>query len=55
MSFRNKRGNRYLFRFIFKKYEYVYPAGGASNNAIKIGVTDLEKVLNNPKWVDVTK
>lgn len=38
-----------------KKYEYVYPACGQINNAIKIKVNDLEKVVNYTKWVDVTK
>lgn len=38
-----------------KKYDYVYPACGESNNAIKLFVSDLEKIINYEKWIDVTK
>lgn len=38
-----------------KKYDYVYPACGESNNAIKLFVNDLEKIINYEKWIDVTK
>ena len=38
-----------------KKYEYVYPACGSANNAIKITIPELEKVTNYTDWVDVVK
>ena len=38
-----------------KKYEYVYPACGESNNAIKISISKLEEILDNSKWICVTK
>ena len=38
-----------------KKYEYVYPACGEINNAIKITVNNLEKIVKYEKWIDVTK
>lgn len=38
-----------------KKYDVVYPAGGEKNNAVKIKVDELDKVLNYPKWIDIGK
>lgn len=38
-----------------KQFEYVYPACGSSNSAIKLTVNELEKYSNYIKWVDVTK
>ena len=38
-----------------KKYEYVYPACGEANNAIKLTIPILEKILQYPKWIDVVK
>lgn len=38
-----------------KKYEYVYPACGSANSAIKLSIPELEKLSNYVKWVDVTK
>lgn len=37
-----------------KEYDYVYPAGGAPNAAVKITVEELEKITNGA-WVDVCK
>jgi Cys-tRNA(Pro) deacylase len=37
-----------------KEYDYVYPAGGGPNTAVKIGVDYLEEVTKG-KWVDVCK
>ena len=37
-----------------KKYELVYPAAGAPNNAVKIETALLAQVLN-AQWVNVTK
>lgn len=38
-----------------KNYEYVYPACGSTNSAIKLSIPELEKLSNYVKWVDVTK
>lgn len=38
-----------------KKYEYVYPACGSANSAIKLSIPELEKLSNYVEWVDVTK
>ncbi len=37
-----------------KEYDYVYPAGGGPNTAVKIKVDYLEKITKG-KWVDVCK
>lgn len=38
-----------------KKFDYVYPACGESNNAIKITIPELENITNYVSWVDVCK
>lgn len=38
-----------------KRFEYVYPAAGSSNSAIKLYLSELEKYSNYNKWVDVCK
>lgn len=38
-----------------KQFEYVYPACGSSNSAIKLTIHELEKYSNYIKWIDVTK
>ena len=38
-----------------KKYDYVYPAAGSSNSAIKMTIPQLEKYSNSIAWIDVTK
>ena len=38
-----------------KKYDYVYPACGSHDSAIKISLEELEDVSNYVKWVDVCK
>ena len=38
-----------------KQFEYVYPACGSSNSAIKLTIDELEKYSNYIKWIDVTK
>lgn len=37
-----------------KQYDYVYPAGGAPNAAVKISVSQLEEVTKGT-WIDVCK
>lgn len=38
-----------------KRLKIVYPACGSSNSAIKLKVEELEKIVNNKKWVNVCK
>lgn len=38
-----------------KEHEYVYPACGSSNSAIKLSLEEIEKFSNPVKWVDVGK
>lgn len=38
-----------------KRFDFVYPAAGSSNSAIKLSIEELEKYSNFVKWVDVTK
>ena len=38
-----------------KRFEYVYPACGSSNSAIKLTISELEKYSNYLKWIDVCK
>lgn len=38
-----------------KKYEYIYPACGTSNTAVKLLINELEITSNFIKWVDVCK
>ncbi|WP_172281910.1 YbaK/EbsC family protein [Chryseobacterium sp. LAM-KRS1] len=38
-----------------KEFEYVYPACGSANSAIKLSISELEIFSGFKKWVDVTK
>ena len=38
-----------------KKHEYVYPACGSGNSAIRLSIEELEKYSNYLKWIDVCK
>lgn len=38
-----------------KQYEYVYPACGSSNSAIKLNIKELEEYSNYKEWIDVCK
>lgn len=38
-----------------KRFEYIYPAGGSSNSAIKLSIEELEKYSNYIEWIDVSK
>ncbi|SHI02061.1 YbaK/EbsC family protein [Clostridium grantii] len=37
-----------------KEFDFVYPAAGTANTAVKISVTELEKITKG-SWVDVCK
>ena len=38
-----------------KRFDYVYPACGSSNSAIKLTIEELEKYSNYTSWIDVCK
>ena len=38
-----------------RRHEYVYPAAGSSNSAVKMTMDQLEKYSGFEAWVDVTK
>ena len=38
-----------------KKFDYVYPACGSYNSAIRLSLEELERASNYIKWVDVCK
>ncbi len=38
-----------------KEYDYVYPACGSSNSAIKLSIKELEKYSNSLGFIDVSK
>lgn len=38
-----------------KSFDYVYPAAGNSNSAVKLTIEELERASNYKTWVDVTK
>lgn len=38
-----------------KRFDYVYPACGSSNSAIKLSIAELEKTSGYKKWIDVCK
>ena len=38
-----------------KRFDYVYPAYGSSNSAVKLTPDELEKYSHSIKWVDVCK
>lgn len=38
-----------------KRFEYMYPAAGSSNSAIKLSIPELERYSNFKSWVDVCK
>ena len=38
-----------------KDFDYVYPACGSSNSAIKLNIDELEKTSKYRQWIDVCK
>lgn len=38
-----------------KRFDYVYPACGTANSAIRLTISELETLLPNAAWVDVCK
>ncbi len=38
-----------------KRFDYVYPAAGSSNSAIRLTLDELREVTPGSRWVDVCK
>ena len=38
-----------------RRFDYVYPAAGSRNSAIKLTIPELEETSEYKSWVDVTK
>lgn len=36
-----------------KRFEFVYPACGSANSAVKLSIEELEKVSGYIQWVDI--
>lgn len=50
-----KEGVKVYLDESLKKFDFVYPAAGSSNSAIKLTIPQLEKFSNYIEWVDVAK
>ena len=38
-----------------RRFDYIYPACGSSNSAVKLSCEDLENAVDSYEWVDVCK
>lgn len=38
-----------------QRFDYVYPACGSHNSAVKLSIQELEKTSNYQEWIDVCK
>jgi len=38
-----------------KRFDYVYPAAGSGNSAVKLNLQELEKYSKSKRWLDVCK
>lgn len=50
-----KEGVKVYLDYSLKRFEYVYPAAGSSNSAIKLSIEELEKYSNYEKWIEVSR
>lgn len=50
-----KEGVKVYLDESLKKFDFVYPAAGSSNSAIKLTIPQLEKYSGFVEWVDVSK
>ena len=50
-----KEGVRVYLDESLKRHEYVYPAAGSSNSAVKLSIAQMEQYSGYTAWVDVTK
>ncbi|HHX49408.1 MAG TPA: YbaK/EbsC family protein [Clostridiales bacterium] len=38
-----------------KRFDYIYPAAGSANSAVKLTIEELETLSNYKEWIDVCK
>ncbi len=50
-----KEGIKVYLDESLKRFEFVYPACGSSNSAIKLTISELEEYSSMNSWVDVSK
>lgn len=50
-----KEGIKVYLDESLKRFEFVYPACGSSNSAIKLTISELEEYSGMNSWVDVSK
>lgn len=48
-------GVKVYFDESLRRFDYIYPACGSSNSAVKLSCEDLENAVENGEWVDVCK
>lgn len=53
--FGTKEGVRIYLDESLKRYDFVYPAAGTPNSAIKLTIPELEETSECTGWIDVTK
>ena len=49
-----KEGVRVYLDESLRLYEYVYPAAGSTNNAVRLTIDELEQITQG-QWIDVSK
>ena len=47
-------GVKIYFDASLKNHEFIYPACGSINSAIKLSLKELEKIVDYEMWIDVT-
>ncbi|HCY06431.1 MAG TPA: EBSC protein, partial [Erysipelotrichaceae bacterium] len=50
-----KEGVKIYLDKSLKKHEYVYPACGSFNSAIRLSLSELERITEYPEWIDVCR
>lgn len=50
-----KDGVKVYLDISMKRFDYIYPAAGSSNSAIKLSLDELEKFSESSEWIDVCK
>lgn len=48
-------GVKVYFDESLRRFDYIYPACGSSNSAVKLSCEDLENAVDSYEWVDVCK
>lgn len=50
-----KAGVEVYLDLSLRRFDFVYPACGSGNSAIKLGLEELEKISRAKSWIDVAK